>query len=184
MFADRYSRYRTVIATQTTSMLLALILAALTLLGHIHVPQAVTPKIHYVGSPFQQDWGETGQNKRVGIVDTDAMTIEWVEMTGYPHYEVVCLEDFKLLAERPDEHRYRVTLNSHEEAEEFFRHPRFNRATAEYKYDETPAEQAGVNADWSFEGTLRRYLKTVPPGKVGIEMSDDEMIEITQQIIG
>jgi MFS family permease len=37
LFADRYSRYRTVIATQTASMLLALILAALTLLGHVHV---------------------------------------------------------------------------------------------------------------------------------------------------
>ena len=37
LFADRYSRYRTVIATQTTSMLLAFILAALTLLGHIRV---------------------------------------------------------------------------------------------------------------------------------------------------
>jgi MFS family permease len=37
LFADHYSRYRTVIATQTTSMLLALILAALTLLGNIHV---------------------------------------------------------------------------------------------------------------------------------------------------
>ncbi len=37
VFADRYSRYRTVIATQTTSMALAFVLAALTLLGHIHV---------------------------------------------------------------------------------------------------------------------------------------------------
>jgi len=37
VFADRYSRYRTVIGTQTTSMVLAFILAALTLLGHIHV---------------------------------------------------------------------------------------------------------------------------------------------------
>jgi MFS family permease len=37
LLADRYSRYRTVIATQTTAMLLALILAALTLLGHIQV---------------------------------------------------------------------------------------------------------------------------------------------------
>jgi MFS family permease len=37
VFADHYSRYRTVIATQTTSMLLAFILAGLTLLGHIHV---------------------------------------------------------------------------------------------------------------------------------------------------
>jgi MFS family permease len=37
LLADRYSRYRTVIATQTASMLLALILSALTLLGHVRV---------------------------------------------------------------------------------------------------------------------------------------------------
>ena len=37
LFADRYSRYRTVIATQTASMLLAFILAALTLLKHIRM---------------------------------------------------------------------------------------------------------------------------------------------------
>ena len=37
LFADRHSRHRTVIATQTASMVLAFILAALTLLGHIHV---------------------------------------------------------------------------------------------------------------------------------------------------
>ncbi|MGD1103598.1 MAG: MFS transporter [Terriglobia bacterium] len=37
LLADRYSRYRTVIATQTAAMLLAFILAALTLLGHIQV---------------------------------------------------------------------------------------------------------------------------------------------------
>jgi len=35
--ADRYSRYRTVIATQTASMLLAFILSALTLLGQVRV---------------------------------------------------------------------------------------------------------------------------------------------------
>src|SRR5271157_3725517 len=37
LFADRYSRHRTVIATQTASMLLALILSALTLFEHIQV---------------------------------------------------------------------------------------------------------------------------------------------------
>jgi MFS family permease len=37
LFADRYSRHRTVIATQTASMLLAFILSALTLLEHIQV---------------------------------------------------------------------------------------------------------------------------------------------------
>jgi MFS family permease len=35
--ADRYSRHRIVIATQTTAMLLAFVLSALTLLGHIRV---------------------------------------------------------------------------------------------------------------------------------------------------
>jgi MFS family permease len=37
LFADRHSRHRIVIATQTASMLLAFILSALTLLGHIEV---------------------------------------------------------------------------------------------------------------------------------------------------
>jgi MFS family permease len=37
LFADRYSRQRTVVATQTASMLLAFILAALTLLGQVRV---------------------------------------------------------------------------------------------------------------------------------------------------
>jgi len=37
LFADRYSRRHTIIATQTASMLLAFILSALTLLGHVRV---------------------------------------------------------------------------------------------------------------------------------------------------
>ena len=39
VFADRHSRHRIVIATQTSAMLLAFILSALTLLGHIQVWQ-------------------------------------------------------------------------------------------------------------------------------------------------
>jgi MFS family permease len=40
--ADRYSRHRVVIGTQTSAMVLAFILAALTLLGHIQVWQIMT----------------------------------------------------------------------------------------------------------------------------------------------
>lgn len=155
----------------------------LCLLGHIHIPQAVTPKIHYIGSPFQQDWGETEQNKRVGVVNTETMTVEWIPLTGYPEYRSISLKEFTSDAAFEGEHRYRVTLNSHEEAEAFFRHPHFNRASAHYNYDETPSEQAAENTDWSFEGTCRRYLKSVPPKKVGIDLSDDEMIDLTDQIV-
>lgn len=154
------------------------------ILGHIHLPQAVTPKIHYVGSPFQQDWGETGQQKRVGVVNTKAMTVEWVPMKGYPEYRKVTLDEFEKLAKDQSEHRYRVVLNSHEESERFFKHPLFGRAVAHYNYDETPTEQAEENPDWSFNGICRRYLKTVPPSKVGIELTEDEMLDVTQQIIG
>lgn len=156
----------------------------LVLLGHIHLPQSLTKRIHYVGSPFQQDWGEAGQQKRVAVVNTDTLKVEWVPLTGYPEYRQVTLAEFEKLPLKTTENRYRVILNSHEEAETFFRHPQFNRAVAEYNYDETPPEQQGVEApDWSFEGTCRRYLKTVPPSKTGIELSEAEMLEMTQHIL-
>ena len=154
------------------------------LLGHIHIPQSLTPKIHYVGSPFQQDWGEASQEKRVGILDTATMRTEWVPLTGYPEYRAVGIQEFKQMVEEGGEHRYKVKLNSHAESEEFFRHPAFSRALAEYNYDETPVEPGAEVKDWSFEGTCRRYLKMVPLAKVGIELSEDEMIGATELIIG
>lgn len=157
----------------------------LVMLGHIHIPQAVTPKIHYVGSPFQQDWGEANQKKRVGIVDTDMMTVEWVPLEGYPEYRAVSLAEFNELSQQNTyEDRYRVTLSSHAEAEAFFRHPNFHQAAAHYNYDETPVEQSAENQDWSFDGTLRRYLQTVPPSKTGIELGDDDMLEVAKHVLG
>ena len=156
----------------------------LVLLGHIHLPQAVTPKIHYVGSPFQQDWGETGQQKRVGIVNTESLTVEWVPLKGYPEYRKVTQAEFEKLASEQSEHRYRVVLNSHDEAERFFKHPLFGRAVAQYNYAEAVPEQTAENTDWSFDGICRRYLKAVPPEKVGIELTDDEMLDTTRQIVG
>lgn len=155
----------------------------LVLLGHIHLPQSLTKKVHYIGSPFQQDWGETGQQKRVAVIDTQTMRVEWVPLTGYPEYRQVTLAEFEKLTLKASENRYRVILNTHEEAEVFFRHPHFNRAVAEYNYDETPPEQSAEAPDWSFEGICRRYLKTVPPSKTGIELSEAEMLEMTQHIL-
>lgn len=155
----------------------------LVMLGHIHLPQSITPKIHYVGSPFQQDWGESGQTKRVGIVDTDSLTVDWIPLKGYPEYLTVPLNEFKTLSVDNSENRYRVVLGSHEETEEFFKHPLFHRAVAEYSYNDMPAVLAEDSNDWSFAGICRQYMKTVPPSKVGIEVSDDMMIEFADYII-
>jgi hypothetical protein len=153
------------------------------LLGHIHLPQSLSHSVHYVGSPFQQDWGEIGQPKRVAILDTDTMVLDWVPMEGYPEYREVTLDEFDSMKGVNTEDRYRVVLNSHEEAELFFRHANFARATAKYNYDEAPAQEAVETKDWSPEGIIRRYMKTVPPNKVGISLSDDEMLEMSQQIV-
>ena len=37
--------------------------ATMGLLGHVHRGQVLLPNVHYVGSPFQQDFGEAGDTK-------------------------------------------------------------------------------------------------------------------------
>jgi hypothetical protein len=155
---------------------------ALSLLGHVHIPQTIGECIHYVGSPFQQEWGEAGQQKRVAVLDTHPLSLTWVPMTGYPEYRRIPFETFAKLGAEPDEHRYKVVLTSHEETEQFFQHPRFHMAEAEYSYDAAVPEEQKQEQDWSFEGICRRFLDLVAPAKAGIELNPEEMLEIGQSI--
>jgi hypothetical protein len=153
------------------------------LLGHIHQPQMVNERVHYVGSPFQQDWGETNQKKQVILLDTNPLTITPISLSGYPQYRQITLDEFKQVAQEQSEDRYRVVLKNHEETEEFFKHPAFNRATAHYSYEEAEAETpAAQEQDWTFDGICRRYLSLVPPDKVGISLSPEEMLTIGKSI--
>jgi hypothetical protein len=150
----------------------------LVLLGHIHIPQTIGGCIHYVGSPFQQDWGETGETKRVGILDTAGCKMTWVPMEGYPEYHEVTLEEFKQASRQEGEDRFKVILTSQAETEAFLRHPHFHRAEPVYTYAEALPEEAAIQEDWSFEGILRRYVGLVPPKAAGIEKTDEEMLEL------
>ncbi len=154
----------------------------LCLLGHFHIPQTIGSCIHYVGSPFQQNWGECGEEKRVGILDTSKLTITWVQLNGYPRYIQLSLEEFKKAASKPSEHRYRVVLKNHAESEEFFKHPESRRAQPVYTYDQAEIEAACDKQDWSFEGTLKRWLEVAPPKSVGIDASEQELIELATSI--
>jgi len=58
----------------------------LVLLGHYHKPQELefdNPKVFYVGSPIQLDWGEKGDEKRFLIVETETLNVESVPTVGY-----------------------------------------------------------------------------------------------------
>lgn len=152
------------------------------LLGHVHLPQTIDKCIHYIGSPFQQNWGEAGENKRVGVLDTDDCSITWVPLEGYPEYRQVTLEQFKVVSQQKTENRFKVTLTSHAEAEVFFRHPLFQQAEPVYVYEEGLPEEQKVEEDWTFEGIAKRYMALVPPSAAGIESGDAEVLEIGKMI--
>lgn len=154
----------------------------LCLLGHVHIPQTIGNCIHYVGSPFQQDWGEAGEAKRVGVLDTEDCTVEWIPMRGYPEDDQVTLDEFKVASQHKTENRFKVTLTSHAEAEDFFRHPCFHQAEPVYTYEEGLPEEQQIQEDWSFEGTAKRYIALIPPKAAGIEVEDAELLEIGKMI--
>jgi len=154
---------------------------SLCLLGHIHAPQTLGDCIHYVGSPFQQDWGEAGQSKRVAILDTDTKQVTWVPMEGYPEYRRIDFSAFTELSDAPED-RIRVRLTDHAQTEQFFQHPRFHRAEAEYAYAAAVPVEVQAAQDWSFEGTCGRYMALVPPDKAGLNVTPDDLMDIGNSI--
>lgn len=55
--------------------------------GHYHKPQTLAPGIHYVGSPYQLDRAEAGQQKRYMVCDADRC--ESFPITGFPEFTKV-----------------------------------------------------------------------------------------------
>jgi hypothetical protein len=109
------------------------------LLGHVHLPQS-HGNVHYVGSPFQQDFGEAGDDKRAAVLDTETLELTWVPLVGFPRYRAV---DFAELSSMNDlgEDRVRVALRSPAETEAFYRHPLAGQVEAVYAYSEQAKAQ-------------------------------------------
>lgn len=167
----------------------------LALLGHVHRFQEVAPNVFYVGSPFQQDHGESEDAfKRVAIVDTDTLKVEWVELTGYPTHTSVGYSDFISQAQDTED-RFRVVLRNHTETEAFYSHPLASRAEPVYEYGLAEGQGSGQsesshNAEtsnpstWSLDDAMAQYVKERPPGELGVQISDDDMISIGKELAG
>jgi hypothetical protein len=153
-------------------------------LGHVHKPQSIVPGVFYVGSPFQQNFGESYELKRVAVFDTKTLEVTWVPMTdrGFPVYRTITAKEFPLLAKEDSEDRFHVVLKSQADTELFFGHPLCNRAETEYSYTTTNEASAETPKSWSFEAVLSRWIKKNTPKDVGIEISDEEMLDIGTQI--
>jgi hypothetical protein len=153
-------------------------------LGHVHKPQTLAPNIYYVGSPFQQNFGESGEAKRVAIFDTVSLAVKWVSLAdyGFPVYRTVTAQEFVEMVEEKSEDRYHVVLSSQADTELFFSHPLCSRAETEYSYTTANSTAGEVPKSWTFESVLSRWMEKNPPKSVGIEVPDAEMLDIGVQI--
>jgi hypothetical protein len=157
------------------------------LLGHVHKPQSVCRNVHYIGSPFQQNFGEAGDDKRVAVVDMDTLAVEWVPLSGYPVYETLTLPQFLKKANDTSEDRYKVVIRSQEEAASFYAHPLAHRYEPVYDYDLTTNQPVTENfvpvAGQTRSDIMTKWLNQTPPAKRGITLPDSEMIQIGEEIV-
>lgn len=152
------------------------------LLGHIHKPQQLGSNIHYIGSPFQQNWGEAQEDKRVAILDiTDQKAaLEFVPLEGFPRYRTVGYQEFLDQVKENSEDRYKVVLNSLEETEKLYAHPLCNRCDeAVYAYDQVPDRTEGSDQPipHSKEEILMRYMLKAPPSEAGVVLDSETLLQ-------
>ena len=135
--------------------------ADLALLGHVHRHQRISQNVWYVGSPFQQDFGEAADTKHVALLDTQTLSVEFPSLSGFPRYRVAeatdLPEDFE-----PGEDRWDVVVRSREQAQAIYSKPWAAHVELEYVYK---TEEPGSNeeaGDLSPEALLRDYMARNP----------------------
>ena len=174
-------------AAQTGVPLDALKGYATTLLGHVHKPHTVrggkTGSVHYIGSPFQQDFGEAGELKRVALVDTETAEFEWIEVVGFPTYREVLLKDFLRLKSAHPEDRFRVRVSSVQEAAQVAGAPCGLQAEPVFQPIAQPAQRKAEV--WNLEQAVRAWVSDHPfnryqhPRKTDADvLSDDDLVEL------
>eukprot|EP00730_Choanoeca_flexa_P005816 TRINITY_DN12026_c0_g2_i1.p1 TRINITY_DN12026_c0_g2~~TRINITY_DN12026_c0_g2_i1.p1 ORF type:complete len:1070 (+),score=263.32 TRINITY_DN12026_c0_g2_i1:28-3237(+) len=85
--------------------------------GHYHMPQDLAigkQLITYPGSPYEQNFSEAGQSKRMLIYDADAHVLEDVGLNiGRKHYDVTSLAEYRELEPRLQPHdRVRCSVDN------------------------------------------------------------------------
>lgn len=157
------------------------------LFGHVHKHQRLCKNTWYVGSPFQQNFGEAGQPKFVVVVDLDTLELEWVKLPGFPEYRVVGMPDFESMCTETSEDRFQVVLKGMADTEQYFSSPLAHRASPVYQYDcsSKPEDASGEENGglvWTAENLFTRYMLRTPPSTRGIQLPDTDMLEFGKSI--
>jgi hypothetical protein len=157
-------------------------------LGHIHKFQQFKPNHFYVGSPFQQDFGELNETKYVVILDTETGKVELVD-TKMPQYHRQSLDQFEATVRADSEDRFEVKLKSFEEAQRFYGHPLSHRAIPVYDYIESAPGKSNVetvqnDVVFDVQSLMKAYIQNNPPDKKGIQVMEDDLLAFGQELMG
>jgi DNA repair exonuclease SbcCD nuclease subunit len=158
-----------------------------TFLGHIHKFQEFKPRHFYVGSPFQQNFGELNETKYVMILDTKAGKVYPID-TKMPQYHRHSFDQFEASVVDNSEDRFEVKLKSFQEAEKFYAHPLSHRAVPIYDYIESSPSTSNVESstpEMSFEvnALMKAYLENNPPNKKGLLTTSEDLLAFGQELM-
>lgn len=64
--------------------------------GHFHTPTHDIDDINYLGSPYQQNFGDTGSERGFYIWYPDSKNFDFIEFTSAPKYVILDTEDMQL----------------------------------------------------------------------------------------
>lgn len=148
------------------------------LLGHVHNHQClIKDKAWFIGSPFQQDFGEASQTKYVAVLDTGPrLSVKFVPTVGFPEYRTVSFKDFLTVASLEEEHRYSVLLSSIEETEQFYANPLSAVGEAQLNYSDSPGEDSGQGEEEISNDPrilLQRYMEARPLQGLPEELTEE-----------
>ena len=137
--------------------------------------------MHYVGSPFQQNFGEAGEAKRVGLLELDDLSLTWLPMPGFPTYHTTSFAKWQACFNPASEDRHRVVVQPRE-ATQLFAHPHQARVCeVVHQAAEASAQVAGsqpaAGVDW-----LARWLEASPPGE--LSLAREELLEYGRELAG
>ena len=119
--------------------------ADLALMGHIHHRQEMRPNYWYLGSPFQQDFGEANDQKYIAILDTQTLKVEFITLEGFPQYKI------GEASEMPDnlnmgEDRWKIIVRDRLQAQQIYSKPwAADVSEITYLYNETETQDAKTN---------------------------------------
>lgn len=153
-------------------------------LGHIHTGGQICQNAWYVGSPFQQDFGEDGpEEKGVIILDLKTFKFTRVPLRGFPRYRRITVDEMAWI-DPSTEDRIRIDVPTVQKAQEFYSDRNSSIAEPIFTAVTTPVpSQSSSDRLDDLESCMRAYLESNPPESKGLMTNSSDMLAYGMELV-